>query len=92
MQDSVRMKDVKGDQSDGRAAGIDNLLYSGGGPTLQHTHPYSTQAVARSHTAPLDSRPQLGGPRSHTPHAPLTPAPLWRAPKPPAAKPLTHLS
>jgi hypothetical protein len=31
MGDSVRMKDVAGDQSDGRGAGIDNLLYSGAG-------------------------------------------------------------
>ena len=28
MDDAVRMKDVAGDQSDGRGAGIDNLLYS----------------------------------------------------------------
>jgi zeta-carotene desaturase len=28
MQDEARMMDVSGDQSDGRAAGIDNLLYS----------------------------------------------------------------
>lgn len=28
MQDEVRMMDVSGDQSDGRGAGIDNLLYS----------------------------------------------------------------
>merc|ERR1719454_450549 len=28
MNDKVRMKDISGDQSDGRAAGIDNLLYS----------------------------------------------------------------
>jgi zeta-carotene desaturase len=28
MQDDARMMDVSGDQSDGRAAGIDNLLYS----------------------------------------------------------------
>ena len=28
MQDDVRMMDVSGDQSDGRGAGIDNLLYS----------------------------------------------------------------
>ena len=28
MKDSARMKDISGDQSDGRGAGIDNLLYS----------------------------------------------------------------
>merc|ERR1711965_647294 len=28
MQDEARMKDIAGDQSDGRGAGIDNLLYS----------------------------------------------------------------
>eukprot|EP00967_Tisochrysis_lutea_P044041 scaffold53284_cov33-Tisochrysis_lutea.AAC.4 len=43
MQDPERMMNVKGDQSDGRGAGIDNLLYSdcgGASPPLEtHIHP-----------------------------------------------------